>query len=97
MTTDDKIRDGKLQYDINRETAKISALSSGKIDKYEYLAGEEILPSDQRKVIEQTKFTYSPLMKALEKQTITIEDQGKKQIKAIEDHGKQLFDYNKLI
>ena len=47
MTIDHQIRDGKLQYDINREATKISALSSGKIDKYEYLAGEEILPSIQ--------------------------------------------------
>ena len=78
MSYEDKIRDKKLQYDINREAAKISAFSSGKIDKYEYLAGEEILPSDQRKVIEQTKFTYSPLSKALEKETKTIEEQGKK-------------------
>ena len=78
MPYEDKIRDKKLQYDINREAAKISAFSSGKIDKYEYLAGEEILPSDQRKVIEQTKFTYSPLSKALEKETKTIEEQGKK-------------------
>ena len=46
MTSDDKIKDGKLQYNINREAAKISALSSGKINKYEYLTGEEILPSD---------------------------------------------------
>ena len=64
---DDKIRDEKLQYDSNREAAKISALSSGKIDKYEYLTGEEILPSDQRRAIEQAKFTYSPPVKALEK------------------------------
>ena len=78
MPYEDKIRDKKLQYDINREAAKISAFSSGKIDKYEYLAGEEILPSDQRKVIEQTKFTYSPLSTALEKETKTIEEQGKK-------------------
>ena len=67
MKTDDKIRDEKLQYDINREAAKISALSSGKIDKYEYLTGEEILPSDQRRVIEQAKFTYSPLGKTFDK------------------------------
>ena len=60
MAIDDKIRDEKLQYDINREAAKISALSSGKIDKYEYLTGEEILPSDQRRVIEQAKFTHFP-------------------------------------
>ena len=59
MTIDDKIRDENLQYDINGESAKISALSSGKIDKYEYLTGEEILPSDQRRMIEQAKFTYS--------------------------------------
>ena len=68
MTIDDKIRDEKLQYDINREAAKISALSLGKIDKYEYLTGEEILPFDERRVIEQAKFTYSPLDKAIEKQ-----------------------------
>ena len=69
MTMDDEIRDEKLQYDINRETAKMSALSSGEIDKYEYLTIEEILPSYQRRVIEQAKFTYSPLGKALENQT----------------------------
>ena len=68
MTIDYKIRDENLQYDINREAAKISAFSSGQIDKYEYLTGEEMLPSDQRRVIEQAKFTYSPLGKALEKQ-----------------------------
>ena len=48
MIIDDMIRDEKLDYKINREAAKISALSSGKIDKYEYLTGEEILPSNQR-------------------------------------------------
>ena len=53
MTIDDKIRDEKLQYVINREAAKISKLSSGKIDKCEYLTGEEILPLDQRRVIGQ--------------------------------------------
>ena len=55
MTIDDKIKDEKLQYDINMEVAKISALSSGKIDKYEYLAGEEILPSDRSRIIGQAK------------------------------------------
>ena len=63
-----KIRDEKLKYDINIDAAKISALSSGEIDKYEYHTGEEILPSDQRIVIEQAKFTYSPLGKAFEEQ-----------------------------
>ena len=83
MTINDKIRDEKLQHDINREGAKILALSSGKIDKYEYLTGEEILSSDQRRVIEQAKFTYSPLGKALEKQRKTIEDQRIKQVQAL--------------
>ena len=64
MTIDDQIRHEKLQYDINREAAKISALSSSKISKYEYLTGEEILPSNQKQIIEQAKFTYSPLGKA---------------------------------
>ena len=63
ITIDDKIKDGKLQYDINREPAKISALSSGKIEKYEYLIGEEILSPDQNRVIEQAKLTGSPLGK----------------------------------
>ena len=89
MTIDDKFRDEKLQHSINREASKISPLSSGKIDKSEYLTGEEILTSDQRRVIEQDKFTYSPKGKALEKQTKTIEDQGEEQIKALEKHGKQ--------
>ena len=53
MTIDDKVRDEKLQYDINRGAAKITELSSGKIDKYEYLTGEEILPSNQKQIIEQ--------------------------------------------
>ena len=75
MTTDDKIGDEKLQYDINRGAAKISAPSSGKINKYEYLTGEEMLPPGQKRVIEQTKFTYSPLGKTFEKQIKTIEDQ----------------------
>ena len=69
MTIEDQIRDKILQYDINREAAKISALSSGKIDKYEYLTDEEILPSTQQQIIEQAKFTCSPLGKAFEKQT----------------------------
>ena len=84
MTIDDQIRNEKLQYDLNREAAKISALSSGKIHKYEYLTGEDILPSNQQQIIEQAKFTYSPLGKAFEKQIKTIEDQGKKQVDALE-------------
>ena len=64
MTIDDKIRDEKLRSYINREAAKISTLSSRKIDKYEYLTGEEILQSDQSRIIEQVTFTYSPLRKS---------------------------------
>ena len=83
MTINDQIKDEKLQYNINREAAKISALSSGKLHKYEYLTGEDILQSNQQQIIEQTKFTYSPLGKAIDKQIETIEDQGKKQADAL--------------
>ena len=67
MTINDQIRDEKLQYDINREAAKISASLLGKIRKYEYLTGEDILLSNQQQIIEQAEFTYSPLGKAFEK------------------------------
>ena len=101
MTIENQIKDEKLQYDVNREAAKISAFSSGKTDKYEYLTGEEILPSNQQQILEQAKFTYSPLGKAFEKQTKTIEEKGEKQIKASKDNKKQLIsddDYkNKLL
>ena len=74
MIIDVKIRDKKLWCDINGEAAKISALSSGKISKYDNLTGKAILSSDQRRVIEQANVTNSPL----EKQTKTIDDQGRK-------------------
>ena len=82
MTINDQIRDEKLQYDIKREAAKISALSSGKTQKYEYLIDEDILPSNQQQIIEQTKFTYSPLGKAFKKEK-AIKYQGKKQVEAL--------------
>ena len=85
MTINDQIRYEKIQYDINRVAAKISALSSGKTRKYEYLTGEDILPYNQQQIIEQAKLTYSPLGKAFEKQTKTIEDQGEKQIDTVKD------------
>ena len=85
MTITDQIKDEKLQYDINREVAKISALSSGKLHKYEYLTGEDILPSNLQQIIEQKKFTHSPLAKALDKQIKTVKDQGKKQVDALEN------------
>ena len=77
MTIEDQARDEKLQYDINREAAKISVLTSSKVGKHEYLTGEEILPSYQQQMIKQAKFTYSLLRKAFEKQTKTIKNQGK--------------------
>ena len=97
MAINDQIRNEKLQYDLNREAAKISALSSGKVHKYEYLTGEDILLSNQQQIIEQAKFTYSPLGKAFEKQIKTIEDQGEKQVdalKKLEDQIKQPVNVN---
>ena len=85
LTINNQIRDEKLLFNINREAAKISALTSDKFNKYEYLTGEEILPSKEQQIFEQAKITYSPLRKAFEKQIKMIEDQGKKQIKAIQD------------
>ena len=81
MKINNQIRDEELQYDINR--AKISTLSSGKIHKYEYLTGEDILPSNKQQIIEQARFTYSPMGKAFEKEIKTIEDQGKKEVHAL--------------
>ena len=79
-----------------REAAKISALSSGKIYKCEYLTSEKILPSSQKQTIEQAKFTYSSLRKSSEKQTKTIEDQWRNQICAIKDGGKQIININAI-
>ena len=66
MTTDDQIKHVKLKYDINKEAGKLSTLLPGKVDKYEYLTGEEIFPSNKGQIIEQAKFAYSPLEKAFE-------------------------------
>ena len=91
MTIDHKIRDKKLQYDINREEAKYQHYHLEKLTNMNFYIGEEILPLDQRRVIEQAKFSHSPLGKAFEKQTKMIEDQGEKQIEALEEYGKQLI------
>ena len=85
MIIDEKIRDEKLQYDISREAAKTSPLSSEKIDKYEYLTGGETFPFNHRRIIEQSKFANSTLRNAFEKQT-------EKQADAI----KSLDPYNNL-
>ena len=82
MTIDDQQRDEKIQYDINRKLAKISSLPWGKINKYEYLTGDQLLPFNQKQIKEQAKFTYSPLSKTFQKQIKIIKDQGEKQIKA---------------
>ena len=75
MTISGQIRDEKLRYDINREAPEISALSSGKIHKYEYFTGEDILPSNQQQITEQARFTYSLFVKAFEKEIKAIQDQ----------------------
>ena len=85
MTINTQIRDEKLQYDINTEAAKISVSSLGKLRKYEYLTGEDISPSNQHKIIEQAKFTYSPLEKAFEKQIEEYKNHAKKQVDALEN------------
>ena len=80
------IRLGMKNYNmILIKAAKISALPSGKIHKYEYLTGEDILPFNQQQIIEQARFTYSPLGKAFQKQIKTIEDQGQKKVDALEN------------
>ena len=90
----DKNRDQKLKYDSNREAAKISPLSSGKIHKYEYLTCKKILPSDQSRIIEQATFACSPLGKSFEKQIKAIENQGEKQKKRIKKYGKEAAKFN---
>ena len=85
MTINDQIRDEKLQYDIDREAAKISALSSVKIYKYENLTDKDILSSNQQHIIEQARFTYSPLGKAFKKQIKTIQDQDQKQVDTLKN------------
>ena len=88
------IKGGKLNISIGlitqshfavpKDVMQNASLSSGKIDKYEYLTGEEILSFNQIHMTKQAKFPYYPLGKAFQKQTKTIEDQGEKQRKAVE-------------
>ena len=81
MIIDGKIKDEKLEYDINTEAAKASALSSSKIDTYEYLTGGEMLPSDQSRIIEQATFTYYPLGKAFERKYKQLQNKEKNKLK----------------
>ena len=85
MIINDQIKDEKIQYDINREASKISALSSGNIHEYEYLTSEDVLRSNQQQVTQQVRFTYSLLGKAFKKQIKTIEDQSQKQVEVLEN------------
>ena len=93
----------KLQYDINREATKKSALLSGKIKKYKYLAGEDVLPSDHKRVIEQAKFTYFLLQKGFRNTNKNDSRARKKQIDAITDQNEKLgalanrYSYKKIV
>ena len=66
MKNEEKSRHKMLQYNMNREAAKMLALSFGETDKSEFITDEETFPFDQSKMIEQAKFTYCPLGKAFE-------------------------------
>ena len=89
MTTDDKVRDQNPKYDFNREAAKISVLSLGKIDKCEYFADEDILPMHQGRMMKQANFSYSLLGKSFEIQIKTIEDEKNQTNKGYKKQGKQ--------
>ena len=78
-TINKKIEQNKAQYDLDRQTAKISALSSGNVSKYEFLTSEDVLP--EKKLLEKAarikRFEYSPLGSELKKQTGIAKDQHK--------------------
>ena len=97
MTIDEKIRDEKLQYDINRKAAKISAYLLEILINIYILQVNKYYLSIIKEVIEQARFTFSHISKVFEKQIKTIEDQGEKHIKAIEYHGKHLVASNEPI
>ena len=88
MKIDKRVTNEKLLYDIHREIVKLSTLSSGKNDEYEYLIGKEVLPSGPTQIIQQGRFTYSSLRKTFEKQTNTIKKHGDKQTKIITNKEK---------
>ena len=81
---------GKYHAILTKKQQKYQQLPSGKTDNHEFLTGEEILPSVQSRIMEQAKFTYSPLGKGFEKNPKTIKEQGRKKPEAIEEHGKHL-------
>ena len=95
---DDKIKANKAQYYLDREGAEISALSSGELEKYEYLPGEDL--GYKPDVIQKGKFEYSPLGKRISldesdkkegllKKVKNIEGKNEQQLEAIKDQGKK--------
>ena len=98
MTINDKIGNEKLQYYINGEAAKCRHYHLERLIHINILQVKKYyLSIKKKKMIEKARSNYSPLGRSLEKQTKTIKDQGKKQIIAVDDHGKQLVEYNELI
>ena len=94
---DSKIVQNEAQYDLDRKTAKISALSSNNLDKYQYLNGEDLglKPS----TVEQAKFEYSPLVKIFNKGLDVEEDKKEgllKRLKNIEDKNEELLKQQKI-
>ena len=92
MAIDDQIRD-KKQYDINREAAKILALSSGKIRAFEYLTGENILPSNQNRTSKIHLFSFGKSFWKTNKKQLNIKEKKKKaiqdqrQVKTVKKYG----------
>ena len=96
---DDKIKANKAQHDLDRKETKISALSSGELEKYEYLTGEDL--GYKPYVIQKAKFEYSPLgkvfnkgldesdKKGLLKRLKNIEGKNEQQLEAIKDQGER--------
>ena len=89
-----KIKDEKGQYNINKVAAKYQNLQLEKLINMSVLQVKKILSCNQNRMIERAKFTYSPLGKAFEKQIKTNEDKEGKQIKALEEHRKQIVKFN---
>ena len=81
MTTGNNIRYEKLKCNINKEAAKILALSSSKVDQYDYLTSEEILPFNQSQMIEQAKSTYN--FQKTNKNNRRLEKRNKQRLQSI--------------
>ena len=97
---DDKIKANKAQNDLDREAAKISALSSGELEKYEYVTGEDL--GYKLDIVQKAKFEYSPLGKVfnkgldegakkegLSKRLKNIEGKNEQQLEVFKDQGEK--------